>query len=293
MITECRFICPGAQKAGTTTLHDLLSRHPDIRMPEIKESKYFLGSATELSVADYDRRYFGRPGNARVHGEVDPEYMIYPDVPRKIRSILGDSVRFLFILRNPVDRAYSHYWMSYRRGFETEGFEAAFELEKERIETGGQTAMWHHNYFQRGLYSEQIERFLGYFPMENMRFFTFESFVSDRGRIMGEILAFLGLDDSFRFENLDRKSNVGGLPRYEWLSALHGGPMAIKRIAKVLIPSKRLRWSIYPVLEKINRTNRKPPSMSPETRKMLTDYYADDLHRTEKIIGRDLSAWGM
>lgn len=285
------FICPGAQKAGTTTLYEILKQHPQLCLSSKKETKYFLKDIDELSLIDYRDNYFRHCNGKNVIGEIDPEYLFYRDVPRKIKSVLGSNVKFVFLLRNPVDRAYSHYWMSYRRGFEMDTFENAFLLEKDRLKTNEKKDIWHHSYFERGFYSKQIENYLRFFPVENMHFIVFEEFIKKKNEVMKELLRFLCVDDRFQFEDIEKRYNKGTMPKSKVLSHLFGQPMLIKKIGKIFIPFRSIRWKIYSLLEKYNVSDKKPPFMKEETRDKLIDYYRVDIKKLEIIIKKDISCW--
>lgn len=286
------FICPGAQKAGTTTLYDLLKQHPDIALTRTKETKYFLRDISRLNGQEYFDNFFEKDAEkSEIFGEIDPEYLYYPDVPGKIREILGSDVKFIFMLRNPVNRSYSHYWMSRQRGFETESFERAFELEPSRLDEGGEFAAWHQSYFSRGLYAEQLDRYLDSFPRENMLFVLFEDFVQNPREGLRAILQFLGVNESLDSIDVDKKSREGRKPRSEFLARLHGQPMGIKKIMKVLIPFKQFRWKIYPIIEKLNVSKNRPEMMSEKMQKKLTEYYCKDVRRLSLMTGLDLSSW--
>lgn len=286
------FICPGAQKAGTTTLYNLLGQHPDIKLPKKKETKYFLRDDAQIDKQQYIEEFFtGKTLQAKILGEIDPEYLFYQNVPRKIRETLGTDVKFIFLFRNPADRAYSHYCMSRQRGFETESFERAFELEESRLATQGDHAAWHLSYFSRGFYSAQLKRYLDYFPKQNMLFLVFEDFIRDPGRVLGSVFDFLGVDDITQSIQLDIKSNESRKPRSALLSRLFGQPMLIKRAFKFLIPSRRIRWSIYPIIEKLNVSSERPENMSDSMRQNLVAYYAQEVTCISKLTGIDTSAW--
>jgi len=168
------FLCVGAQKAGTTTLHDILIQHPEIYLPEIKETKFFQDNSKYRKGLDYyEKEFFGKWNGERAVGEIDSVYMYFEYVPERIYKHLGKDIKLIFMLRNPVDRAYSHYWMSYRRGYETETFERAIELEQKRIKID-EFHKIHFSYIDRGFYAKQIKRYLKLFPKENMLFIIFE-----------------------------------------------------------------------------------------------------------------------
>ncbi len=133
------FVIIGAQKSGTTSLYDFVIRHPEIAPALKKEMHYFsinykFGEQWYRSnfPTNLSRRYFTKKtGQKLLSGEASPSYLFYPTVPSRMKKVLPD-VKLIVILRNPVDRAYSQYHHSRRKGRETLSFEKAIELEEER-----------------------------------------------------------------------------------------------------------------------------------------------------------------
>lgn len=96
-------------------------------------------------------------------GEIDPEYMYFPECAERIK-LFFDAPQLIFILGEPLSRAYSHYLMSMRRGYEILSFPDALLAEKKRMRNGDRFSQIHHSYMERGMYATQIERMLNVFP---------------------------------------------------------------------------------------------------------------------------------
>jgi len=285
------FICVGAQKSGTTTLYDILVQHPDIFLPEIKETKFFHDdSKYEKGLSFYEENFFKTWKGEKAIGEIDPEYMYFESVPERIYRTLGKDVKLIFMLRNPVDRSYSHYWMSLKRGYETETFERAIELEGERL-IRDEFHRNHFSYMDRGFYAKQIKRYLSYFNKENMFFVVFEEdFLSNRKLTIERILGYIGV----RYKNLklDIKSNPASLSRLRIVGDLIYKPNVIKKIAKTVIANKQMRERIMTFLDRINGKPFKLPEISPEVREGLLDkYFIREITELESLINRDLGIW--
>jgi hypothetical protein len=135
--------------------------------------------------------------------EATPYYMFEPRVPRLVRELVPD-VKLVFLLRDPVDRAFSHYHNNRRLGREPLGFEEALAAEKERL-AGEEERMLAdptyvsephrlYSYCGRGLYAMQIERWLRHFPAAQMRFVDARRLFADPRGVLADVLAFLGLD---------------------------------------------------------------------------------------------------
>ena len=128
------FLCVGAQKAGTTTLYDILKQHPEICLPVEKETHFFNKEARYLKgVTWWLKRCFSNYNNEKILGDITPEYLFFKKVPNRIFNTLGRDIKIIIIVRDPVARAYSQYLMSVTRGFEHLSFDDAIKIESTRI----------------------------------------------------------------------------------------------------------------------------------------------------------------
>ena len=185
LVMKPSFFVLGAQKAGTTALHHYLAQHPDIFLPAVKETHFFNDGHEEFSLGDnfYLEKYFVQAQKGQIAGELDPDYLYFPDCPRRIAAHFPNA-RLIFIFRDPVARAYSHYWMNVRRGWETLSFAEAMDREEERLHEA--RPLWPQNkewsrfsYADRGFYCRQVKRYLEFFPRENMFFLLSDELAAD------------------------------------------------------------------------------------------------------------------
>lgn len=285
------FICVGAQKSGTTTLHDILKKHPDIFLPKLKEAHFF----------DQEKRYkkglewwmdtfFGDYENEKIMGVITPDYLYYEEVPERIFNDLGSGVKIIIILRNPVDRAYSHYLMSVRRGFEGLGFNEAIELESERIPMG-EFERNNFSYIDRGRYYKQIERYVDLFSKENILFLIFEKdIINDIGPTLFKIQHFLEIDKLILDENT--KSNPASEPRFKFINKLLRGNNGLKRIIKPLIKSKLLRMKILKFIDNTNQKLIVNKNLSFNNKKdIMNKFFKKDIIKLEEIINSNIDEW--
>jgi hypothetical protein len=149
------FFVVGAQKAGTTSLQDWLSQHPDICLPDIKETGFFNRDDVYIRGISWYVKQFPKCRSADVMGEINPEYMFCKKAAFRIREWIK-SPKIIFLLRNPVDRAYSHYRMTVRRGYEELSFSNALLSEKVRLLADTDFNQVHFSYMARSYYSDQI-----------------------------------------------------------------------------------------------------------------------------------------
>lgn len=199
-------IIPGAMKAGTTSLFGYLEGHPQIAASIEKEVHYF-DHSFERGPGWYRRQFlptrFTDDGRPTLSLESSPYYMFEPRVPSRIRELVPD-VRLVFLLRDPVDRAYSHYQNNLRLGRESLSFEGAIDAEEERL-AGEEDRLLadpsyvslphrRYSYCRRGLYAEQLLRWRRHFPPHQMLVIDAARVFARPHEVLEEVLAFLGID---------------------------------------------------------------------------------------------------
>jgi Sulfotransferase domain len=218
------FLIIGAQRAGTTSLFAYVGRHPDIEAP--KRADLSVAWAKELHF--FDENYWRGPdwyraffpltirkqaaelrGRPMACGEATPYYLFHPAVPERVAATIPD-VRLIVLLRNPVERAYSHYQHMRKMRTEKLSFEEAIEAEPKRLAaleaelvkvqpgiTKQGYRMHHHHrhraYVSRSLYADQLERWLAHFPLEQFLVLRSEDFFVRPAETFAEVFAFLGV----------------------------------------------------------------------------------------------------
>lgn len=205
------FLIIGAQKGGTTSLHHYLSRHDSVSMAMKKEVHFF--DYFSFKGIDWYLAHFALLGEAALTGEASPSYLYHPEAPSRVHDALPH-VKLIALLRNPIDRAYSHHQMNVRKGIEPLSFEDAIVQEPLRLDKGHPDfagSNWrHYSYVSRGLYAEQLDRWLGVFPREQLLILKSEEFSHNPAKGYQRVLEFLELPDSTLPTYPARKS--GGYP---------------------------------------------------------------------------------
>jgi len=255
------FFVVGAQKAGTTSLHDWLAQQPDVCLPTLKETHYFSHDQRYEKGLDWYMRQFPRCADGSVVGEVDPEYMYHACAPERIAEVCPEA-KIVFILRSPLERAYSQYLMSVRRGLERLSFYDALASEDERTGPGADPALAEHlGYMGRGRYAAQIARFRKALPGGSFLIVKFDELVSGEtgAGTYGRICRFIGLGSSPSIADRSRKSNVASEPRSGMLADILYGRSLPKRALKLLLPSHDMRMKLWAMA---NRFNEKPVEKS-------------------------------
>jgi hypothetical protein len=192
------FIIAGTFPAGTGQLYALMRQHPEVYlpMPMAPECNFFLKTQEyEKGLAYYQQRWFDACGSQRAVGERSSLLMSGDVSAERVREHLPD-VRLIFLVRNPVDRAWANYRFTALAGLETMGFEEALARENERVASETR-AIWReirpHSYFQRGMYAEQLERFQAKFPPRQILVLRSDMLLRDLDKTMSRIFSFLGL----------------------------------------------------------------------------------------------------
>ena len=278
----------GTQKGGTTTLHEILRQHPDIFLPETKEIHFF--DKEELYSRGFDwylNTFFGQYNGEQICGEFTPEYSFFANIPERILKTAGQNIKILFVFRNPVDRAFSHYLMTKRRMREDLSFEDAIRSEEVRMHAGDYNAVVDFSYLSRGMYSQQVRRYLQHFPIENMLFLRFEEdLIQNPKATVKRILKFLGVD--LLDLNVNIRANPAQEPIFPYINRLLFGNAWLKRSTKRL---KRLKMFLKPIIEPMLLKKARPQTVNADTRKNLNEHFKRDVLDLEEITGLDLSNW--
>lgn len=190
----------GAMKSGTTSLHNYLVQHPGVIEPLRKEVHYF-----DVNLERGERWYrahFGREGEPGLNLDSSPYYLFHPAVPRRLHDLLPDA-KLVVLLRDPVRRAYSHYWHERDKGREPLSFEDAIAAESERLGNSEQRLgdgtlarsreHQHFSYLARGRYAEQLDRWFAVFPRGRFLVLRFEDLAREPLQALNVTLDFLEL----------------------------------------------------------------------------------------------------
>lgn len=191
------FVIIGAQRGGTTSLYSYLTRHPAVGAALRKEIHFFdINHARGMDWGmDWYMAHFPPRGEALVVGEASPFYLFHPEVPARMAAAVP-RVKLIALLRNPVDRALSQYHLNLRRGNETRSFEDAIAEGPELLpgsDHGDIVRARRSSYVPRGRYAEQLERWFGVFPREQLLIVKSEDLYADPPRIVHEAFAHLDL----------------------------------------------------------------------------------------------------
>ena len=292
------FLVIGAAKAGTTALHEYLRQHPEVAMSRRKEPNFFIadeqpprfggpGDRTIINrdviwrLEDYHRQFAGARAE-QVLGEISPRYLGTPGAAERILARLPQA-RLFAILRQPAERAWSHFRMRRRDGFEPcATLEEAIADEPRRIAENWASG----RYLERGAYAAHLEPYLRLFPREHVRVYLYDDLVADPGGLLRSLFDFLGVAPDFAPDTRQRPNRSGDLrnPLLRWLwTRTHSWRAPLRPLLPKAVRSLVSRWVIAQPLVSAE--------IPADTRQRLTAPYCDEIRRLEVLLGRDLSAW--
>jgi hypothetical protein len=284
------FLCVGAQKAGTTSLYEILRKHPDVFLPQEKEVHFFSRDSNYQRGVSWYAKFFESQSNQRAIGEISPDYMLYEEVPERILETLGGEIKLIVVLRHPVRRAYSQYNFHLMHAVaDTHSFEACIDT-KPVTPKCADFEEWHTPafYLERSLYHRQIENFLRVFPERNVFVTLFEELFGGFGESeVSRLLGFLGVQSlSLQTNELANPSNV---PRQKELYKFLKDSKRLRAIAKIVLPGSVYGGIRSRVLEIILR---RPSALEPGVEKVILERcFHADIQRLETLLGRSLSVW--
>jgi Sulfotransferase domain len=205
------FLVAGVQKAGTTALFDYLAEMGDIALPAVKELHFFDDESLDWEDPDYGAYHAHFADSAgRPCGEATPIYLYWPNALERIAAY-NPAMKLIVLLRDPVERAWSHWRMETARGAETQPFGWCIRQGRQRL---FDARPWGHHrefsYVERGFYGEQIERALGLFPREQLLTRRAEDLRAEPGPELAAVRAFLNLPPAPT--PAPREAHVGGEP---------------------------------------------------------------------------------
>ena len=278
------FFIVGAPKAGTTSLHAQLQSMPGIFMSRIKEPNYFSRTLVpddhQVRPIRDSQKYlqlFDGVTTETIIGEASPTYLADPDAPRLIHDVSPEA-RILISLRDPVERAFSHYLMMRNNGTARLTFLREFQR-------GLEHASNRHLVLLRpeiGLYHDQVARFVATFGSSRVLVILFEELGADTGAVLRSVLQFLGVSGSITATGSEEHRKFGQArgPLVRLLFANR----TISRLSELLVSPSLRKF----VREKFLVRNVPKPVMDQDARDFLVAYYREDVTKLSAQLGRQL-----
>lgn len=278
-------ICPGAPKTATTYLGKLLNQNPDIYIPSTKETHFFSDDIKYSKGIKWYLNTFYKNAESRIRCDFSPSYLNSQIAPKRIKNDLDRDIKFIFMLRNPIERAVSEFKMRQREQcykFDFNTYLNDFFDGKKVFDNG--------ELIENGLYYKHINKYVELFERNNMFFIIFEDFIINKPIIIKKISEFLNIKDTFQFD-YNIKINKSGEVRYKFINKLAFGNYNMKVILKRLIPIK-FRIKLRSIIMDNNIKNIKSNfEINSELKQKLINYYKDDVLKLETQLNLDIAKW--
>ncbi len=287
---------PGAAKSGTTTLHDLLNQHPEICMSSVKEPGYWKNEKFKDFKNIEKENYLNlfMKSKHKIFGESTTAYMYYDTFINNINSNYKVSPKFIFILRNPIDRFNSHFWWIKGLGLEKSNFQEA--LSKDQNNQFKAYNYYPKYYFQFGLYAKWLKRFYNCFDRSNIKIIIFENLVNNQLKTANSCFEFLGLKklDTISNHTSNQTALLKNPELYHFLNKSAIGKYSFTKIGKYFLPKKTINWIILNIknnLKNWKKENVSCPKLSKENRYELKALYFKDVSELKKLTEYNYKEW--
>ncbi len=286
------FFIAGMPKCGTTALAAYLQKHPDVMISEPKEPHYFSAYYDELDYEDYIRSCYKRYKGEKIVGEATPLYLRFPWALERMAAHCPDA-KFIALFRNPVDRAYSQWWMFYSRAMEPLSFADAINAcflqdpKSEENQTLWQQYVRHikagktipvRPYLSNGYYAKYLREFLKFFRRDQILIIQTEEFHKNIRKTMDDVYHFLNIS-AYHDESIRRRNEAYGTAARKVFAILKR--TGITRFSQSVPEASRDR--IKRVLAKAGS---RQPLMDSAMRLRLSKYYEPCNLDLENLLGR-------
>lgn len=290
---KINFIGIGAPKSGTTWISQCLDEHPSVCHAHHFETVFFENVNLYRKGLEYYEKFYAHYVPGQIRGEITPTYLYSTDAGQRIKKAFPE-VKLIVCLRNPIERAYSHYLAHARNGKNIIWLKSFDEIRNKRD----------NPYLKRGLYYESLQWYVTTFGRENILILIHDDSKTDPKKFIQGIYAFLGIDSDFippsltRIVNTAEERTVYSIALNQWL--LYGKLGALlsrklpyyKKLRQLLVRTGIFKYSRKAIglLNKRNKAWKRKP-MSPETREFLRGAYREDIAKLEVLLRRKLDFW--
>ena len=286
--------CIGCPKSGTTTLFKILCQHSQIHTPKFKEPFFFNNSNYQNTIDWYAKTYYDDIKNEKWVLDFTPSYLYSDEALFRINEYSkGKDLKFIVMLRNPVERAYSHYLHTLRDGLEDLDFNDAIQAESERLLNyeNNLLSQLKYSYIYQSLYHKHLSKYFESFGRNNFFVINYDSQFLDKSEfklMISDLQNFLEI----KIENLniEIKENFASESRFKILQTLVNSNGLHKRLARLLFKSKLNRQILINKFRKLNEKKMVKKDLEAEFKKNLYDkYFHTDVLKIESLLEKKLN----
>lgn len=287
------FVIIGAAKSGTTTLYQYLCRHPQVYMSTPKEPEFFARDEVYSLGSEWYASLFEQAKPDQICGEASTKYTNsdYPKSAERLAQLVSNP-KLIYVMRNPTERAYSHYVQRIKTGQNT-------RTQLEITRTFEEAIAQEDFLLKSGIYIEQIENYLRFFPKESFLFLLMEDLIESPQDVLRQTCSFLGIDQEIDLteEGLIYANQASTHKKWFLRSRITAPLKSISVVNKIAesLP-KKYRDLAYTFLKnlpyaKTVQDQYLPKPMLPETREILIDKFREPNQRLANFLNRNLSHW--
>ncbi len=283
MSVKPTFFIVGTPKGGTTSLFNYLEEHPEVFVPKIKEPHFFscpevkntYYNATIIDSLEAYQKLYKESKTYKAIGDFSSSYLNNENSPKKIKDF-NPQAKVVIVLRNPVERAISHYLMDYSLGY------ISVPL-KEIINNKQQYADFYEQYVETGFYDGQLKNYLQVFKPSNIQIILSDDLFSETEKTVSNLFQFIGVDTSFK-PDYTKKHNQFKQARFPVVKKLRQSKTLQIMMGNTPAPIKSL-------LGKLVFNNKKGKPQLLEETAILKSIYKPHILVTQTLIDKDLNKW--
>ncbi len=309
------FLIIGERRSGSTTLAKWIEAHPELGLLSSMDTAYFMDDELRgrkewlegyVNRSDWDRNHSKRDyelqfdsldNNKKAIGEKSADYLFLDQCYHRIKKFYPD-IKLVLILRNPVQRAWSHYINEIGKEREELSFDKALKAEDNRIERS-EYAKAHLSYKNRGFYYQSLNLLYKTFDKSQVHVVILEHLLEKPKNVLGSLYDFLGIDSSLGFDKVGVRFNNSWttFPKTFWKKNMFltksekAFNLIIKLGTTLLIRDLYKRRRISVQLESLTRYSKDDIKMEDKTKKYLNSIYKEDIKSLEELLHVDLSCW--
>lgn len=294
------FIIVGFPKCGTTSLHYYLDDHPEIFMPKQKELHYFTAktliaqnkgpgdkSVNQFHINSfkaYTKHFRGAGKEHKAVGDASPSYINYPECISAIKDKLGEEIKIIVVLRDPINRAFSNYLHLVRENREKLSFYEALQAEDQRKKIG-YSDFWYYKW--NSLYAKKVQAYQEAF--KDVYFLTNECLKSNTLKTVQDLYKFLEIDPKYIPKNISKQYNPGGVYEDNFITKLIFRQSGFRRFLKQYLP---ITSGMKSMKQEVLKQFEKPkPALDKKSEDYLVHYFKDDVKELNSLVKLNLENW--
>ena len=277
------FIGIGAQKSATSWIAKCLSVHPEVFVADCKETHFFSDDEKYSKGINHYHEYFINSNSNQFVGEYSTSYLTSRKAAERIK-LYSPNIKLIVCLRNPVDRAFSHY------------LHLTFKSDNKTVDSGSlrDAIKTQPDIIENGMYGKSLSHYFKLFPVNNILVLFYEDIQKDSRDFIKRVYDFIGVDSSFTPSFLNIRYNTSDARSSVYFKKVNKIYFALKKnvFGRSLIKSlRRIGINALMVDSTLGRLKTNQIKMSESDRDFIYDIYRDDINKLSDLLGIDLSNW--